>query len=48
MASKLQEKLDKRNTAITQGRAFVDKADTEKRAMTDDEKTLIAGRLMPI
>jgi HK97 family phage major capsid protein len=37
MASKLQEKLDKRNTAITAGRALVDKADTEKRAMTTDE-----------
>lgn len=38
MATKLQEMMDKRNNAVTQARAFVDKAETEKREMTDDEK----------
>ena len=38
MATKLQEKLDQRNTAITAGRALVDKADTEKRSMDAEEK----------
>lgn len=35
---KLREMLDKRNTLITEARALVDKADTEKRNLTTEEK----------
>lgn len=38
MSIELRELLDKRNTAVTAARAFVDKADNEKRNMTDDEE----------
>jgi hypothetical protein len=37
MASKLQEMLDDRNRLITEARTLVDKADKEKRNMTDEE-----------
>ena len=43
MSVKLREMLDKRNTAVTQARTLVDKADTEKRSMTDDEKRQYDG-----
>lgn len=36
--TKLMEMLDKRNTLITEARTLVDKADKEKRNMTDEEK----------
>jgi len=38
MNAKLREMLDKRNRLITEARTVVDKADAEKRAMTDEEK----------
>lgn len=37
MSVKLREMLEKRNRAVTEGRSLVDKADTEKRALTEDE-----------
>jgi HK97 family phage major capsid protein len=38
MSVKLREMLDKRNVAITQARALIDKADTEKRELSAEEK----------
>ena len=38
MSMKLREMLDKRNKAITDARTFVDKADSEKRALTTEER----------
>lgn len=38
MSVKLREMLEKRNRAVTEGRALVDKADAEKRSLTEDEK----------
>lgn len=37
MSAKLNEMLEKRNRAITEGRALVEKADAEKRQMTAEE-----------
>lgn len=38
MATRLQEMMDKRNNAVTQARVFIDKAEAEKRELTEDEK----------
>lgn len=37
MSAKLREMLEKRNRAITEGRSLLDKAEGEKRSMTEDE-----------
>ena len=39
MSAKLREMLDKRNKAVTDARALIDKADVEKRVLTAEEKT---------
>lgn len=38
MSVKLRELLEKRNRSVTEARAIIDKADNEKRALSDDEK----------
>lgn len=43
MSVKLREMLEKRNRNVTEARALVDKAETEKRNMTDDEKRQYDG-----
>lgn len=45
MSVKLRELLEKRNRAITEGRALVNKAEVEKRELTDDEKRQVDAHI---
>jgi len=45
MSVKLREMLEKRNRAVTEARSLADKADTEKRSLTDDEKRQVDAHL---